>query len=79
MLRGALMEEPGNDAERYAQARMAEMHGLIDLVTSWFSDIQKLDVETLEKLMKLGAQVQKFLLFTQKLPFIGQDAARKEE
>ncbi|WP_410498046.1 GbsR/MarR family transcriptional regulator [Chitinibacter sp. S2-10] len=79
MLRGALMETPANDAERHAQARMAEMHALIDLVTSWFSDIQNLDVETLQKLMKLGAQVQKFLLFTQKLPFIGSNGSNETQ
>ncbi|QZA79726.1 GbsR/MarR family transcriptional regulator [Deefgea piscis] len=69
MLREALMETPANEAERHAQARMGQMHDLIDLTTSWFSDIQKLDVETLKKLMTLGAQVQKFLEFKQKLSF----------
>ncbi|WP_373975675.1 GbsR/MarR family transcriptional regulator [Chitinibacter sp. SCUT-21] len=72
MLRGALLETPSNDADKHAQARMAQMHDLIDLTTSWFSDIQRLDVETLQKLMKLGAQVQKFLELKQKLPaFLG--------
>jgi DNA-binding transcriptional regulator GbsR (MarR family) len=72
MLRGALLESPSNEADKHAQARMAQMHDLIDLTTSWFSDIQRLDVETLQKLMKLGAQVQKFLELKQKLPaFLG--------
>lgn len=69
MLRGALLEAPSNAADEHAQARMAEMHDLIDLTTSWFTDMQRLDVETLKKLMKLGAQVQKFLEFKQKLSF----------
>lgn len=67
MLREALLESPASEAERHAQARMGEMYTLIDLVTSWFGDIQRLDVETLQKLMKLGAQVQKILEFKQKL------------
>ncbi|WP_247646639.1 hypothetical protein [Deefgea sp. CFH1-16] len=54
MLREALMETPANEAERHAQARMGQMHDLIDLTTSWFSDIQKLDVETLKKIDDAG-------------------------
>ncbi|AXT47898.1 MULTISPECIES: GbsR/MarR family transcriptional regulator [Chromobacterium] len=67
MLRGAIMETPASDAERHAQARMKEMHQLIELVTTWFSDIQHMDVETLQRLMKLGSQVQKILQFTHSL------------
>ncbi|QLG87437.1 GbsR/MarR family transcriptional regulator [Chitinibacter bivalviorum] len=81
MLRGALLESPSNEADRHAQARMEQMHDLIDLTTSWFSDIQRLDVETLQKLMKLGSQVQKFLEFKQKLPAFmgGSDANPTKE
>lgn len=67
MLRGAIMEKPASDAERHAQQRMKEMHQLIELVTTWFSDIQHMDVETLQRLMKLGSQVQKILQFTHSL------------
>ncbi|MDN0083614.1 GbsR/MarR family transcriptional regulator [Crenobacter sp. SG2305] len=67
MLRGAMMERPASDAEKHAQARMKEMYQLIELVTSWFSDIQNLDVETLQRLMKLGSKVTKVLQFTQSL------------
>ncbi|QLI82821.1 GbsR/MarR family transcriptional regulator [Chitinibacter fontanus] len=80
MLRGALLETPSNDADKHAQARMAQMHDLIDLTTSWFSDIQRLDVETLQKLMKLGAQVQKFLELKQKLPaFLGGSESNSDK
>lgn len=67
MLRGALLESPGSEEERYAQQRMRAMHDLIDLVTHWFSDVQKLDPTTLMKLMKLGSKVQKFLDLKDKL------------
>lgn len=40
---------------------MKEMYGLIVLVTTWFGDMQKLDVATLEKLMRLGSRVTKLL------------------
>lgn len=67
MLRGALLETPENEAEAYAQERMRQMHEFIDLITHWFNDIQRLDVETLQKLIKLGAQAQKLLELKQKL------------
>ncbi|AOZ50127.1 GbsR/MarR family transcriptional regulator [Chromobacterium vaccinii] len=71
MLRGAIMESPASEAEQHAQARMKEMYQLIELVTTWFSDIQHMDVETLQRLMKLGSQVQKVLQFTQSLSRLG--------
>ena len=78
MLRAAMMEKPGSDAERHAQARMSEMYQLIELVTTWFSDIQHMDVETLQRLMRLGSQVQKVLQFTQSLSKLtGRDSERE--
>lgn len=79
MLRGAILETPGSDAERHAQARMNEMYQLIELVTRWFADIRDMDVETLQKLMKLGSQVQKVLQFTQSLSRLaGRDGGKEE-
>jgi DNA-binding transcriptional regulator GbsR (MarR family) len=71
MLRGAIMESPSGEAERHAQARMNEMYQLIELVTKWFADIRDMDVETLEKLMKLGSQVGKVLQFAHSLGRFG--------
>ena len=61
MLREVQLETPLSDDDRHAQARMKEMYGLILLVTTWFGDMQKLDVATLEKLMRLGSRVTKLL------------------
>lgn len=61
MLREVQLETPLSDEDRHAQARMKEMYGLILLVTTWFGDMQKLDVATLEKLMRLGSRVTKLL------------------
>lgn len=61
MLRNALIQAPSSDEERFAQQRLKEMHDLIELVTQWFGDIQRLDTKTLIQLMKLGAKAQKFL------------------
>jgi DNA-binding transcriptional regulator GbsR (MarR family) len=61
MLRNALLETPSNEADRVAQERMRGMHELIDLLTTWFDDVQRLDPHTLAKLMKMGAKVQRLL------------------
>ncbi|MDM7950035.1 GbsR/MarR family transcriptional regulator [Hydrogenophaga sp.] len=61
MLRTALLETPRSDAERHAQARMREMHDLIDRLMSWFDDVQKLAPETALQLMGMGSTVTKVL------------------
>ncbi|HSC80538.1 MAG TPA: GbsR/MarR family transcriptional regulator [Chitinolyticbacter sp.] len=67
MLREALLATPQTDEERHAQARMREMHELVEMATVWFEEVQRLSPETLEGLMRLGAKVQKVLGFTDKL------------
>lgn len=71
MLRDALLVTPTNAPDVYAQKRMADMHELIDLVTNWLNDVQKLDEQTLRQLMKLGAAAKKFLELKEKLGFGG--------
>ena len=61
MLRNALLETPAGEDDRFAQERMRGMHDLIDLMMTWFDDVQHLDAQTLAKLMKMGAKVQKLL------------------
>ncbi|MBQ0932071.1 GbsR/MarR family transcriptional regulator [Ideonella sp. 4Y16] len=67
MLRNALLEEPTTDEDRHAQQRMKGMHDLIELMTTWFDDVQKLDAATLGQLMKMGAQVQRVLALKDRL------------
>lgn len=71
MLRNALIQTPTNEQERHAQERMKDMHDLVELVTQWFGDIQKLDPKTLVQLMKLGAKAQKLLEMKNKLSLVG--------
>jgi DNA-binding transcriptional regulator GbsR (MarR family) len=66
MLRSALLEEPRTDEDRTALERMRGMHDLIELTTTWFDDVQRMDPQTLAKLMKLGTKVQRVLEFTSK-------------
>lgn len=61
MLRGALLEEPADETDAHAQMRMRQMHDLIEMVTDWFEDVQRLSPETLAQLMRLGAKVHKLL------------------
>ncbi|MBG6072895.1 MULTISPECIES: GbsR/MarR family transcriptional regulator [unclassified Polaromonas] len=61
MLRDALMEKPSDKDDIHAQERMKQMHDLIELMTGWMADVQKMDSATLVSLMKMGAKVQKLL------------------
>ena len=61
MLRAALMEQPSAADDIHAQRRMRQMHDLIELMTGWLTDVQKMDSTTLIRLMKMGAKVQHLL------------------
>jgi DNA-binding transcriptional regulator GbsR (MarR family) len=76
MLRMALLESPGNDAERHAQQRMREMYELIDRLMTWFDDVQKLAPETAMQLMGMGATVTRVLELKDR---VTGRSARKEE
>ena len=69
MLRDALIAKPDNQQDVFAQERMRAMHELIELVTSWLVDVQKLDEHTLRQLMKLGSAAQRLLEIKDKLTF----------
>ncbi len=66
MIRGALMTQQTDPADVYAEQRLSEMLGLIELVTGWLDDMVELDQKTAVKLMKLGGGVQKLLGSTKK-------------
>jgi DNA-binding transcriptional regulator GbsR (MarR family) len=70
MLRGALLATPANEQDRLAQKRMKEMHDLIEMVTLWFTDVQRLEPDTLKQLMKMGAKVTKLLEMKDKLKIV---------
>ncbi len=70
MLRNALLEEPGTPEDRFAQGRMKGMHDLIELMTTWFDDVQRLDAATLAQLMKMGSKVGRLLELKDKLKVV---------
>ncbi len=61
VLRELLMQQPGSETERHAQARLREMHELIELMTTWYADVQKLETERLIQLLSLGSKVVRAL------------------
>ena len=61
VLRNLILEPAETDAERHAQARMAEMHGLIERLTTWYEDVKRLETERLAALLALGAKVTRLL------------------
>lgn len=78
MLRNALLESPSSEEDRIAQERMKSMHDLIELMTTWFDDVQRMDQKTLAQLMKMGSKVQRLLEFTNKSSLIGGRNPRKD-
>lgn len=72
VLRDLLMLEPANDDERYARARLSEMHGLIEQVTNWYDDVKKLDTGRLASLLSLGSKVTRLLDARDRIISIGR-------
>ena len=71
LLRGAMMEAPTSPEERHAQMRMGQMHQLLELVTGWADDVQKLDNTSLMQLLGLGAGVSRLLDVKSKIAVFG--------
>ncbi|MDQ0326152.1 DNA-binding transcriptional regulator GbsR (MarR family) [Rhodopseudomonas julia] len=70
-LREALMEPPANEAEAHAQAKMRDMHALIEQLTGWYDDVKTLETERLATLLALGARVTKLLETKDKIVALG--------
>lgn len=66
-LRNLLIEKPGNADEEYAQQRMRDMHELIEMITLWTVEIQRMDSSSLAKLLKLSSSIGKVLDMKDKL------------
>lgn len=66
LLRDNLMEEPATNQEIYAQQRMQEMHDLLETITKWAAELQRLNPERLQSLMKLGSGITRVMDVTDK-------------
>lgn len=71
MLRDVLMETPASLEEKHAQARMRQMHDLIELLTGWAKDVDRLPNDDLKALLGLGARVSKLLELKGRLTLVG--------
>lgn len=67
LLRNLLLDTPETDSEVYAQQRMKDIHDLLEMITNWAAELQKLTPEQLSTFMKLGAGVTKILSVKQAL------------
>jgi DNA-binding transcriptional regulator GbsR (MarR family) len=61
LLRDNLLDEASNDSELYAQQQMGKIHNLLETVTKWSSELQRLTPEQLNTLMKLGSGIGKVI------------------
>lgn len=60
-LRELQLQTPVSPEDVHAHMRIAELGALIELLTGWYDDMDKLETERLVQLLKLGGAVQKFL------------------
>ncbi len=70
LLRQTLMEEPVDTAEEHAHNRMQQMCNLMELVSDWSHDLQKLSPGEVDRLLKLGRAVPSLLRMKDKLSII---------
>jgi DNA-binding transcriptional regulator GbsR (MarR family) len=78
LLRAILLETPGTPEERHAQGKMREMHDMIEALTGWADDVQKLDNASLTRLLALGAGVSRILEFKNAIPVFGAKGAPRD-
>lgn len=80
MLRGVILT-PNSEGEDYSRQKMQEMHDLIEMLTKWYTEMQKIETEQLVNLLKLGSKVYKLYEMKNKLTVItgGKKKEKKEE
>jgi len=61
LLRDLQLDTPEDESEVYAQEKMREIHDLLETITQWSAELQRLDPAKLNTLMKLGAGISKVL------------------
>jgi DNA-binding transcriptional regulator GbsR (MarR family) len=71
VLRDLLLDTTSSEADQHAHGRMQEMHDLLELITRWSEDIQKLETEQLTELIRLGGRVARLLELKNRLPLVG--------
>ncbi len=71
LLRQTLMEPATDQDEQHAHERMGQMCELMEQVSQWSHDLQKLSPKELQRLLMLGSAVPKLLQMKDKLSLVG--------
>ena len=79
VLRDLILEPTETEAERHAQARMTEMHGLIEDLVDWYDDVKRLDSDRLAMLLSMGARITRVLDATDRLVSFARPRRGKDE
>lgn len=79
MLRSVIMEQPSSSDEKHAQAKMEEMHDLIEMLTNWYQEMQKMETERLVNLLQMGAKVYNLYQMKDKLKLVSSQKKAKKE
>ncbi|MEM9988492.1 MAG: GbsR/MarR family transcriptional regulator [Pseudomonadota bacterium] len=78
-LRELQLQSPVAAEDQYAHDRVAELGALIELLTDWYSDMNKLETERLVQLLTLGSKVQKFIETTGKIVPLRRSPSSKQK
>ncbi|GAB0115544.1 GbsR/MarR family transcriptional regulator [Acidisoma sp. C75] len=76
ILRDLLLDKPSAPEDEHAYERMRQMHDLLELITKWSTDVQKLETDQLIELIRLGGRVVRLLELKNRLPVIGRRGER---
>jgi len=76
LLRQTLMETPSDQLEEYAHERMQQMCDLMEQVSRWSHDLQKLNPKELQRLLMLGSAVPKLLKMKDTLTSVGSKSKK---
>lgn len=60
-LRELEMQQPDSASDRHAHERLSELRELIELLTGWYDDMNRLETERLKQLLSMGAKIQKLV------------------
>ena len=61
MMRSTLMDPAFSRESPNTRTRIKQVHDFLEVGTTWVDEMQRLDPETLMKIMKLGSRIQKLL------------------
>lgn len=60
VLRDILLEQPANSDEQVAKDKIMEMHNMIEMITEWYQQFQKMDNERMQQMMSMAPALSKF-------------------